>query len=36
MKNIAVIGATGLVGQTIIEILQERNFPVNKLYLLAR
>ncbi len=35
MKNIAVIGATGLVGQTIIEILQERNFPVNKLYLLA-
>jgi len=31
--NIAVIGATGMVGRTILKILQERNFPINKLYL---
>ncbi len=37
MLNIAIIGATGLVGQTIIEILEEKNFPVtaNNLFLLA-
>lgn len=35
MLNVAVIGATGLVGQTLIEILQERQFPVKKLILLA-
>ena len=35
MKNIAIVGATGLVGQALIEILQERNFPIKKLYLLA-
>jgi aspartate-semialdehyde dehydrogenase len=33
--NVAVLGATGAVGETIIEILAERNFPVNKLYPLA-
>ena len=33
--NVAVVGATGLVGQTIIEILEERQFPINKLLLLA-
>jgi len=33
--NIAVAGATGLVGSTTLAILEERNFPVNKLFLLA-
>ena len=38
MKNeydIAVVGATGLVGETMLEILAEREFPVGKLYPLA-
>lgn len=33
--NIAILGATGIVGRTVISILQNRNFPINKLYLLA-
>jgi len=33
--DICVLGATGLVGKTIIDILEERNFPINKLYPLA-
>jgi aspartate-semialdehyde dehydrogenase len=33
--NVAVVGATGAVGQVMIEILAERNFPVGELYLLA-
>ena len=33
--DICVLGATGLVGKTIIEILEERDFPINKLYPLA-
>lgn len=33
--NIAVVGATGAVGQTIIRVLEERNFPVDTLYPLA-
>lgn len=33
--NIAVVGATGLVGRTMIEVLEERKFPLNNLYLLA-
>lgn len=33
--TVAVVGATGLVGQTMIEILQERNFPVKKLVPMA-
>ncbi|MHB1678970.1 MAG: aspartate-semialdehyde dehydrogenase [bacterium] len=33
--NVAVLGASGLVGREMIDILQERNFPVNKLFLLA-
>jgi aspartate-semialdehyde dehydrogenase len=33
--NVAVLGATGAVGETIIEILAERKFPINKLYPLA-
>jgi len=33
--DIAVVGATGAVGETMISILAERDFPVRKLYLLA-
>ena len=33
--DVAVVGATGAVGETIIEILQQRNFPVGTLYPLA-
>ena len=33
--SVAVVGATGLVGQEIISILEERNFPVGELKLLA-
>ena len=33
--NVAVVGATGAVGETLIEVLEERNFPVNQLFLLA-
>jgi aspartate-semialdehyde dehydrogenase len=33
--DVAVVGATGAVGETIVSILEERNFPVNNLYLLA-
>ncbi len=35
MFDVAVVGATGVVGQTMIEILAERNFPVANLYPLA-
>lgn len=33
--DIAILGATGAVGRTIIDVLAERNFPVRNLYLLA-
>ncbi|MGB3727089.1 MAG: aspartate-semialdehyde dehydrogenase [Glaciecola sp.] len=33
--NVAVLGATGLVGQTMMELLAERNFPIENLYPLA-
>ncbi len=33
--NVAVVGATGLVGSTMLSILEERKFPVNELYPLA-
>jgi aspartate-semialdehyde dehydrogenase len=32
---IAIVGATGLVGSTLLSILQEQNFSANSLYLLA-
>ena len=32
---VAVVGATGLVGETLIDVLEERNFPVSELYPLA-
>jgi len=33
--NIAVVGATGAVGTEIVQILEQRDFPVENLYLLA-
>ena len=33
--NVAVVGATGAVGQAMIEILEQRMFPIEKLYPLA-
>ncbi|MCE4055626.1 aspartate-semialdehyde dehydrogenase [Pseudomonas sp. Au-Pse12] len=33
--DIAVIGATGTVGETLVQILEERDFPVANLHLLA-
>jgi len=33
--NVAVVGATGAVGQTMLEILAERDFPIAQLVLLA-
>lgn len=37
MKNykVAILGATGAVGQEMIKILMERNFPISELHLLA-
>jgi len=33
--DVAVVGATGAVGETMISVLEERNFPVRNLYPLA-
>jgi len=33
--NIAIVGATGLVGRTMLKVLEERNFPINSIKLLA-
>jgi len=33
--DVAVVGATGVVGETLVSILAERNFPIRNLYLLA-
>ena len=35
LVNVAIVGATGAVGETILKILAERNFPVGKLHVLA-
>ncbi len=35
LYDIAVVGATGAVGETILKVLEERNFPVGNLYPLA-
>ncbi|WP_026486019.1 aspartate-semialdehyde dehydrogenase [Caldanaerobius polysaccharolyticus] len=34
-KNIAIVGATGLVGRTFLKVLEERDFPIDNLYLFA-
>lgn len=31
MKNIGIVGATGLVGRKMLQVLEERNFPVGEL-----
>lgn len=33
--NVAIVGATGAVGEALIEILEQRDFPVGELFLLA-
>jgi len=33
--NIAIVGATGLVGSTFIKVLGEKNLPINNIYLFA-
>jgi aspartate-semialdehyde dehydrogenase len=33
--SLAIVGATGAVGEALIEVLEERKFPVSELYLLA-
>ncbi|MGH8310207.1 MAG: aspartate-semialdehyde dehydrogenase, partial [Steroidobacteraceae bacterium] len=33
--RVAVVGATGLVGETMVRVLEERAFPVSELFLLA-
>ena len=33
--NIAILGATGMVGREMIKVLEERDFPVTNLRLLA-
>lgn len=35
LYDIAIVGATGLVGRKILEVLESRNFPVGKLQLFA-
>ena len=35
LYNVAIVGATGAVGETLLEVLEERSFPVGKLHLLA-
>ncbi len=33
--NFAIVGVTGLVGRTFLEVLEEKNLPINKLYVFA-
>ena len=33
--NLAVVGATGVVGTTFLKVLEERNFPFENLYIMA-
>jgi aspartate-semialdehyde dehydrogenase len=33
--NVAIVGATGLVGETLIQVLEERAFPISELHALA-
>jgi len=35
LVDVAIVGATGAVGETLLEVLDDRNFPVGELYLLA-
>ena len=33
--SVAIVGATGAVGEVLLELLEEREFPVENLFLLA-
>lgn len=33
--NVAIVGATGMVGRTFLKVLEERNFPIENLYLFS-
>ena len=33
--SVAVVGATGLVGETLLKVLEERDFPVSEIHALA-
>ncbi|GAD88380.1 aspartate-semialdehyde dehydrogenase [Vibrio halioticoli NBRC 102217] len=33
--NVAILGATGAVGETLLDVLKEREFPIGELHLLA-
>lgn len=33
--DLAIVGATGAIGEAVVELLDKRNFPVKQLYLLA-
>ena len=33
--NIAIVGATGNVGRKILEVLNNKNFPIEELFLVA-
>ncbi|MEG1930571.1 MAG: aspartate-semialdehyde dehydrogenase [Anaerovorax sp.] len=33
--NLAIVGATGLVGSTFLKVLEERNFPFDNLYMMS-
>lgn len=33
--NVAIVGATGSIGETLVSLLEERDFPVKELHLLA-
>ena len=33
--NVAIVGATGMVGRTFLKVLEERNFPIDNLYLFS-
>jgi aspartate-semialdehyde dehydrogenase len=35
MPILALVGATGLVGTTMLKVLEERDFPFENLYLMA-
>lgn len=35
IPSIAIVGATGLVGTTVLTLLEERSFPIKNLYLVA-
>ncbi|WP_338559088.1 aspartate-semialdehyde dehydrogenase [Paraclostridium sordellii] len=33
--NVAIVGATGMVGRTFLKVLEERNFPIDNLHLFS-